>query len=380
MVEPSILKYARYYSGYDLEEVAKKAKINSGVLKSLEETSGEISIAKLETIAEIYKRPVAYFLLKEVPKDVVLPKDFRIIYEAEDDHLSPKVLLAVRKARYIQSIISDLSFTEIEYQFGTISINSDVEKVADNFRKIIDISIQQQSKWYQPSTALKEWKEAVERLQIFVIQQSLKREDVSAFCLADKKPYVVSLDSSEHENRRIFSLFHEIGHVLLHSSGVCNINNQNRNSSRYIKIEKFCNQFAASFLVPKSHFLENEIVKELSKKSFSDWDKGDIKTLSLKYRVSQEVIYRRLVSVGILSDSLYQKKRAELIKGFDEYKKKIQPKEMKIPYHVRVISQNGRGFVGLISENLNSNRITMADASDYLGVSSGHVSRVISEF
>lgn len=379
-VEPTILKYARYYSGYSVVDAAKKIKIKPEILETLESEGGNVSISQLENVANLYKRPLAYFLLKEVPPDVVLPKDFRIIYESDEDHLSPKVLLAVRKARYIQSIIAELTLSKIEYSFPKVDLNSDIEKVAVEFRKIIDVSLTEQSKWYQPATALRNWKEAVEKLQIFVLQQSLNGEEVSAFCLADQNPYIVSIDSSEHENRRIFSLFHEIGHILLHRSGVCAIDNVNRNSSQYIKVEKFCNQFSASFLVPKENFIKNEIVAELSKKPFSSWDNSDIKTLSLNYRVSQEVIYRRLVSVGILSDSEYQRKRAELIKGFEEYKKKAPVADLKIPYFQKVISQHGRGFVGLISENLNSNRITLADASDYLGINSGHIAKVISKF
>lgn len=379
-VEPAILKYARRFSGYSIEESAKKIKIGPEVLSDLEVNGGEMSLVQLERAANLYKRPLVYFLLREVPSDVVLPKDFRIIYESEDDHLSPKVLLAVRKARYIQSVIKDLNGANIFYSFDKLTLASDIDVAADRFRKLIDVSIQEQSRWYQPATALRKWKEAVESLNIFVLQQSLTDEDVSAFCLADQEPYIISLDSSEHENRRIFSLFHEIGHILLHRSGVCAIDNFSRNSSQYIKVEKFCNEFAASFLVPRDNFLKNEIVTKLISLPFSRWDLNDVKVLSLYYRVSQEVIYRRLVTVGALSETEYSSKRAELIKGFEEYKKKPKGKELKIPFYQRVISQNGRAFIGVISSNLSSNRITLADASDYLGISSKHVGDVISKF
>lgn len=373
-VEPLILKYARYCSGYDIQGASKKLKISEERLRDLEDKKQTINLAQIKKMSTVYKMPVAYFLLINAPKDMVVPKDFRIIYASETEKLSPEVMLAVRRARYVQSTIHDLK-EEIQYNFKSFSLQDKPEKVAEYFRGVLNISVEQQKKLNSPNSALRAWKDSVERLGIFVLQQSLPKDDISAFSLADEKPYIVLLNSAEHENRRIFSLFHEIGHVLLHRSGVCNPDNFSRNSYEYIQIEKFCNNFSSEVLVPAHDFLNNETVKLLSKQKFEDWDLESIRSVASLYRVSQEVIYRKLVQVGILDEKKYEKKRQELLKGFEEYQKRKKGKSI-IPQYRKIISKNGHAFVGIVLRNMYENRITIRDVSDFLGTTSRHIADV----
>lgn len=375
-VEPLILKFGRYCSGYNIAEAAMKIKIAEDKLLAFETKECEISLSRLEKLAAVYKIPLAFFLLKEVPKDVVLPKDFRIVYATRDIGFSPSVMLAIRRARYVQSIIQELDKGRPEYKFRKVTITSNVESIATYFRSVIGISVGDQSKWPNPSSALKNWKVGIEKLGIFIMQQSLKEEDVSAFCLADQSPYILVLNSGEHENRRMFSLFHEIGHILLRHSGVCTPDNLSRNSKEYAHIEKFCNQFAASLLVPHDEFLTNSIVIKLNNTPFEQWDPKDIKELSSRFRVSQEVIYRRLVTIGILDEGKYQRKRKELIESFEEYKKKSKDKKVIIPQYKKVISKNGHAYSSFILDNLHSNRITLTEAANYLDTNSRHITSV----
>lgn len=375
-IEPAILKYARYYSGYEISDVAKKTKIKEEKLFLFESQKADISLSQLERLANVYKMPLAYFFLQNIPKDVVLPKDFRIIYSSEGTKFSPVVMLAIRRARYVQSVIQELVQEKLEYAFQKISINDDVEASTVNFRSILGVSMREQNKWLSPSIALRKWKEAVEKLQIFVLQQSLSKDYVSAFCLADQKPFIITLNSSEHENRRIFSLFHEIGHVLLNHSGACNLNDLSRNSYQYVQIEKFCNQFSASLLVPKDDFLQDHNVRRIMKLPMGKWKEDDIKAIGDRFRVSQEVIYRRFVTVGVISEHIYETKRSELLKGFEEYKKSRKGKEIRIPQYRKIISRNGYAYSSFILEHLHSDRITMADAAEYLDTNTRHVPAV----
>lgn len=372
-VEPLILKYARYCAGYDVINAAKKLKITEEKLRELEEHKQDISLGQLKKLSDVYKMPIAYFLLSNAPADLVVPKDFRIIFASEEEKLSHAVMLAVRKARYVQSNIQSLQQEkEIEYNFKNVTIDDNREELAKYFRNILSVSLDEQKKWANSTSAIRGWKDAIEKLGIFVLQESLPKDDISAFCLADKKPYIISLNSAEHENRRIFSLFHEIGHILLHRSGICTPSNFSRNSYEYVKIEKFCNQFAAALLVPVEDFRANDLVNKIAKITFTNWDQNDIKSLSILYRVSQEVIYRRLVQVGILDEKKYEQRRDELIKGFEEYKR-IPKKSVPIPQYRKIISRNGKAYSAVVLENLHSNRITLSDAADYLGTNTRHV-------
>src|SRR5258708_22518546 len=65
---------------------------------------------------------------------------------------------------------------------------------------------------------------------------SISRDGLAAICVNDREPT---------EGAKIFTLFHEYCHLLLRKTGISDENSRN-------KVERFCNQFAASFLIPMS--------------------------------------------------------------------------------------------------------------------------------
>lgn len=375
-IEPVILKYARKYSGFSVEEVAKKTKLSVDKLQSYEEQKCEIPLTQLEKFSNIYKRPLAFFLLSKIPSDAVEPKNFRIVYKTEvEGEFSPAFYIAIRRARYIQSVISEFEDKKIVYPFKDISINDDTEKLSGWFREYLGVDFQQQKKWRSSADALREWKNIIESKDIFILQHSMPKDDVSAFCLVDKKPYIIILNSFEHENRRIFSLFHEIGHILLRKSGICTPDDLSRNSYEYIKIEKFCNQFAASFLLPREEFLSDQDIIRIGKISFDDWDDYDLINIAHKFKVSREVVLRQFLTVGGINKKMYETKRNEWLKLSKEHKKE-KKKNVKIPQYRKCISQNGKAFTSFVLNQYYNNKITFSAASEFLNINPKHVSRL----
>ncbi|MFA4941084.1 MAG: XRE family transcriptional regulator [Patescibacteria group bacterium] len=374
-IEPSILKYARKYSGFSLEDVSKKTKISIEKIKEYEENISEIPLTQIEKFSNIYKRPLAYFLLLKIPHDVILPKDFRIVYKDEELLFSPEILLAIRRARFVQTSISEIEDVKFEYKFPRISMKDDADKIAEWFRKFIGVDLEKQKKWHDAATALREWRKILEEKNIFVLQQNFFSNDISAFCLVDKDPYIIMLNNAEHENRRIFSLFHEVGHILLHKSGICKPDDLSKNSYEYVKIEKFCNQISASILVPKDDFVADMNVKLLSRKEVEDWDENIVKIVARKFKVSREVILRRFLTFGLISEKDYNEKQNFWVKENSQYKK-IKKKDLKIPQYIISLSQNGRGVSSLILENYHNNKIGFSAVTEILNLNAKHVSKL----
>lgn len=366
-VEPALLSYARKYSGLTLEKVAKKAKIAESKIKSYEERRTPIPVTQVEKLALAYKRPLAFFLLSSVPKDAVEPKNFRIIYSSETEKdFSPEAYMAIRRARYIQSVIADLGETSLTYSFKTISVSESANDVATHFRKTLNITLEDQCSWSSAGEALRAWRRAVENLGVFVLQHKIpKKNEMSAFCLADKKPYVVMLNSFEHEYRRIFSLFHEIGHLHLHESGICTPDHLDENSFEYRKIEIFCNAFSSVFLLPQDEFLKDSQVTRLKSLPQESWLQA-LKDLSAKFRVSRETVLTRCLNLGLISEKDYGDRKREIHDSNEFFKPK---KDVIIPQHIKCISQNGRGFTSFVLSQYQNNKISYSSAADYLNIS-----------
>ena len=135
-------------------------------------------------------------------------------------------------------------------------------------------------------------------------------------------------------------------------------------------MEYFCNTFAGAVLVPKKELLNNPRIQGITgTRSFSH---EELRELSKEFKVSQEVILRRLTILGKSTTAFYKQKRDEWLtaerkprKGggkTDPPKKCIQDKG--VPYVARIINSHREG------------KITYADIADYLGIRLKHVSRL----
>ena len=131
-----------------------------------------------------------------------------------------------------------------------------VSAVTDRVRDYLQVPLERQIGWPSVEKALQEWRDAVQDCGIFVFKRSFKQRDVSGFCLQDDEFPIIYLNNSAAKSRQVFSLFHELAHLLLRTSGVTKLND------RYVldlsgeakSIEVFCNSFAGEFLMPSADF------------------------------------------------------------------------------------------------------------------------------
>ena len=84
---------------------------------------------------------------------------------------------------------------------------------------------------------------------ISVIAESLKGDQFRGFCLHDQVTPIVHLNiTNQHNRMRIFTLVHELVHIIANETGIVDpFNNLN-------KLESFCNKVTAEFLMPKEQF------------------------------------------------------------------------------------------------------------------------------
>ncbi|HUV02700.1 MAG TPA: XRE family transcriptional regulator [Desulfobacteria bacterium] len=318
-VEPDVLVWARESIGRNIEEVAKRLNVSNDLVKRWENGEKKPTLNQLKNLTKFYKRPLGAFFLPEPPKELSLPKDFRTLPEETRMPLSPKTRLAIRRARRLQSLAVELKSAlqeEIVLKIGSVNLTDDPEVVADQTREFFGVDIQTQFHWGNEYVALREWIKALEKIGLLVLQMSFSIEDARALSLTDGEIPVIILNTGDSIKARIFSLFHEFGHILLNKGGICNPNRgtwdspDQHNSPEGIRlVEKFCNHFSGALLVPKAVLLNHKIIK--SESSSLEWSDNTLGKIARDFKVSREVILRRLVILGRASQAFYQKKRAE---------------------------------------------------------------------
>jgi Zn-dependent peptidase ImmA (M78 family)/DNA-binding XRE family transcriptional regulator len=275
-----VLKVLRESSGYTIEEVAKKLNINVEKIKATEEGLASFTLTQIKKLASIYHRSLAAFFSDMIPTMPKIP-DYRI---NRDKRLTPGVYISERRAYYLAKKLSEI--TKIKSQIPTFPETLKPEELSYQFRKYLGIDLLKST---QPPELLDYYKQILEeKLFISIIELPLKADDVRGFSIFSDVSMIV-LNENDRYSVKLFSLFHEVFHLLKRTSGICSIEIEQRGEN----IETECNLFSAEFLVPL-----DDLKREC--KYFTTLDKDSITELYNIYGVSKQVIMLRLLRTGFI--------------------------------------------------------------------------------
>ena len=298
-INPDIIKWARERSGYTLQDIAKSFKKDIATISYWESGEKAPTYRQLEKLADKFKRPTALFFLPGIPQEPNLVNQFSF-RSSEIEKLSPKTHLLLRQAaaRQISLMELNMSVNPAEsriFRDLQARLDDSVTDLARRTRKYLGINVETQASWNDSTKALEIWRDCIEEKGIFVFKDAFKNEFVDGFSLVHNEFPVIYLNNSRLHVRQIFSLFHELAHLLLGGNGITRGINPEGG-----KIERFCNQFAAEFLVPSSD-LETRL-------DFPNYDDTAIEKLASHYTVSRPVILLRLINQGIFERGDYRRK------------------------------------------------------------------------
>ena len=361
-INPDVLKWARTSLRLSLEEVAQRlgAKFEVEVLQAWENEEGSPTYPQLEKLAhEIYKRPVAVFFFPSVPKEETPTTEFRTLPDNVADELPPEIVKLYRKAKLFQLYIEELyegekSVTTSLLDAFEINEKSEFPLITKAIRKALGVSIEEQSEWRSTETAFKKWRDALEANGVFIFKDSFRNDDYSGFCLYHQKYPIIFVNNSMPDSRQVFTLFHELGHLLYHSGG---IDFRSREAVRsfqghYLNVEVSCNRFANEFLVPQEVF--DSFEPRISK--------ADFEKLSDYFSVSREVILRKYLDRGLVDADYYEKMASEWAA---QAKKKGEPGGN---YYYNQRTYLGERYINLVYGRYYQNRISVDSVAEYLNI------------
>ena len=269
-INPAIIKWARERSGYTLEEVANSLNKDVETISNWESGSSAPTYAQLEKLADKCKRPIALFFFPEVPQEPDLVKRLAL-RSSEIEALSPNIRLLLRHAAARQISLMELNMgvnpaeTKI-FRDLHAQLDAPVADIARQTREYLDISVETQASWSNPTKALEIWRDHIEEKGIFVFKDAFRSDVVAGFCLVHDEFPVIYLNNSMSHAKQIFTLFHELGHLLFRRNG---ITRRVRIGGK--KVERFCNRYAAEFLVPSAD-LETRLISQITMITrFGNW-------------------------------------------------------------------------------------------------------------
>lgn len=360
-INTDILVWARTSLGLSITDVALKMKKDEAIIQKWEAGEESPTYLQLEKLAfSVYKRPLAVFFFPEIPKEAGPKTDFRTLPDTEIENLPAHIIKLYRKAKAFQYNLAELYEEQKPVKNSildavTLAEKSNIDAVAAEIRQFLNISIDEQFTWQSTDEAFKAWRQKLEQCGIFVFKDAFKDNNYSGFCLYDDLYPVVYVNNSMPDTRQIFTLFHELGHLLLHAGGVDFYSSEvtNRFSGNYLKIEQTCNELAAKILVPES-------LIDLSKDTFSE---RTIAGYADQFSVSREVILRKYFNARLISQSDY-----------DSFVQKWQEdqagKKQKTGgnYHLTQKAYLGENYITLALRKYYQHKISDSQLSEYLNI------------
>jgi len=364
-VKPELLRWARETAGLGVTEVARRL----SKVDRWEQGIERPTVRQLETLSDLYKRPLASFFLPTPPIEPPPPNDFRDLPGDKPRMLSKKVRLAMRKARRTQRLYVELN-EELAIarppSLPQISLSGEVETQAIDFRRFIGISLQEQFAWADAYEAFRRWRIATEAIGALVLQLNMPVIEARGFSLSEGPIPTIVVSSSDAIHGRIFTLFHELGHLLLNSGGIC-IPDPTGLAEPNQQVEQFCNHFAGAFLVPLDALRSQPNLNQLPSAP-QELDER-LERAARAFKASRQVILRRLLVAGVIRGELFRH-------TMNRWLSSEPPPERggggQRPA-AKVISQLGAGFVSRVLEAHGRGLITSGDLADYLSLNLKHL-------
>jgi len=158
------------------------------------------------------------------------------------------------------------------------------------------------------------------------------------------------------DSRQIFTLFHELGHLLFKSGGIDFRSSEftKQFSGYYSDVEVNCNRFANEFLVPPDEFDSFQLT--VSEAQFVK--------LANHFSVSREVILRNYLDRGLVEPDYYEQMAAKWTKEAKESKEEAEGGS----YYYNKKAYLGDRYISIVYGKYYQNKITLDNVADYLNV------------
>lgn len=368
---PAMLRWARERRGQSIEEVAHRLKQKPERIAAWEEAREIPTVNQARALADLYNRSFIEFFLKEPPQlsEPSMVPDFRVHRAVAIDE-NQRALKEVQSWATAQRTNALDLFQELgeeppafpEHLFATVETrveNAAAEaRIAMDFTMDAQLALTSQERAQFPNMLRRK----LEQIGILTLKNSALGElGARGMCLVEF-PLPTVVFGNEAPSAQAFTLVHELAHVLLRQSGIiAPLAYPNEGGKTHT--EAWCDQFAASFLMPKEavvRLLGEAPVRRLV--SISD---DRLSSAASALRVSPHAMLIRLVHLGYVDRRYYWSVKKP---QFDEEEANFRAFGRAPYYGTRYKNSLGDLYTGLVMEAWANGRITNHNAAQYMGI------------
>ncbi len=307
ILSPDVLRWARERAGLDIQTLAKKLQVKSERIISWE-NSGQLTITQAEKLAHYTHTPLGYLYLPEPVKESLPIRDFRTVDDQPLSRPTPDLIETIqimqRRQAWMREEMLESGQNPLAF-VGSSQLDMPAEEVACLIKKELGL----EPHWTDGKTtwedALRTLRNTIEAVGVLVVfngvvgndtHRKLSTDEFRGFALLDEYAPLIFVNSTDYKGAQMFTLVHELAHIWIGQEGLSNLEALQPSTSAN-KIEKFCNQVAAEFLVPANELL-------------SRWDtvpagQNTYDFLARSFKVSTIVVARRALDLNLISSDTF---------------------------------------------------------------------------
>ena len=272
-----VLHWAREWRGKTLEEAAQKLRTKKDKISSWEKGESVPTARQARMLADFYERGFLEFFLPEPPElnESELVPDYRLDRNAtpHDD----RELWHIQRWAETQHLNAIDLYDMLEESPPVIppelkaTLKTDPERIAKKVRQVANFPIQRQLDLTgnDRQSLPKLIRAAFESIGVLVLRgKGLSKHSVRDISIA-KFPLPTIVFGNEAITAQPFTLAHELGHILLHQSGISGPPSARDSNTPEKAVERWCDKFAAAFLIPL-----DELERHLEKTESADAGNG----------------------------------------------------------------------------------------------------------
>ena len=373
-VNNEILLWARqktpFYSTADVENRIKDIKAEN---LDLWEAGIELpSITEAKKLASLYKVPFACFYLSSPPENE--PKNYvdrrtygGTVYRDLSYELWEKIEHIKQNRRIMLEVDEDNECFDIPY-FSSEVVVSDI---ADKIRDFLGIKLPFSKKCIYKNNAFNYFRNILEGKGIIVAQISgVSLEEMKGISIYYDKYPIIAVNNKDYERAKVFSLFHELAHIVRRSSSLCMIDFDDRNDIE----EKTCDRIAAEILMPRDLFVDEV---GLASKNIEDWNSLRLQAIGDRFAVSSLSVVRRMYELSIISYKLYQSMYKRLVEEFEtKHISANTGEDFHISFYIKYLSREGRLFPRTVVSAYYRGDLSFGEMCKTLNVKSKHIDNI----
>ena len=366
LITPEVLAWARNLDGLTIEDAASRLNIAADKIRAWENGQAHPTLRQAKELAKYYRIPFVTLYLPDPPKK--LKRIDRVDYRTFGN--VGVAITTSRELRWLLRDIEDRRDSMIELYridgrmpktFPLHMSEADSEgKIATEIRNLLGLTPSVQKKFRKPEKALSYCISVLENLDVLVFQAAkIEPSEMRGLSLGYSEMPIIVLNRKDENSARLFSLIHELAHIVLNNAGICNEIGSETVSRNEVELR--CNRIAGLVLAPINDIKTHPAIENIVKYGFDD---TYINAMARDFAVSKEVILYNIYDLGIITKDFYFETLGRYKDEYREYASK--KKGGMIPPAIDKGTQVGRLYARTVLDAYHNDRISTRDASAYL--------------